>query len=249
MSHHPNMNGPAGNPFAGAIDREKLILDHVPLLKHIAGRMALEMPASVERDDLHGWGMIGLIQAADSWEPGRGLKFSTYAFTKIRGAILDELRRQDFLPRGRREKVRELDRAVRALEQESGVAPTPEQIAERLGVSAEEVDAILLSARSAGHASLDDGVSGELAALVSDPVCKDPSGSAEWQETKALLVAAIAALPEQEKTVITLYYAEELLLRDIGEVLGVTESRVSQIHSRALYRLNRSLAGALGPAP
>ena len=241
--------GPTDNPFAGAVDRDKLILDHVPLLKHIAGRLALEMPASVERDDLYGWGMVGLIQAADAWEPGRGLKFSTFAFTRIRGAILDELRRQDFLPRGRREKVRELDRAVQSLEQELGVAPTPEQIAGRLGVPADEVDQILLSARSAGAVSLDEDLSSRLSELVGEPGSDDPQGSAEWNETKRLLVQAIGELPEQDKTVITLYYGESLLLRDIGAVLGVTESRVSQIHSRALYLLNRSLSGALGRTP
>ena len=112
-------------PYAESVDREKLILDHVPLLKHIVGRMALDMPSSVDREDLQGFGMIGLIRAADSWEPGRGLKFSTYAYTKVRGAILDELRRQDFLPRGRRERVRELDGVIAELEQRNGVTPTP----------------------------------------------------------------------------------------------------------------------------
>jgi len=236
------------NPFSADVDRERLILDHLPLLKHIAGRMAFELPASIDREDLQGFGMVGLIQAADSWEPGRGLKFSTYAYTKIRGAILDELRRLDFLPRGRREKVRELDRCVAELEQEDGVAPAPEQIAERLGIALEEVDAILLSAKSAGHASLDEDVSHGLRGLLEHPQSEDPLGSAEWLETKALLVEAIGALSEQEQTVITLYYGEELLLREISEVLGVTESRVSQIHTRALYRLNRALSASIGSA-
>jgi RNA polymerase sigma factor for flagellar operon FliA len=241
--------GLAETRFAELVDRDRLILDHVPLLKHIAGRMAFDLPTSIERDDLYGYGMVGLIQAADSWEPGRGLKFSTYAYTKIRGAILDELRKQDFLPRGRREKVRELDRVVSRLEQRDGVAPAPEQIAEELGTSLEEVDGILLSAKSAGHASLDEGVSSELYGMLSDPSCGDPQGSAEWLEMKELLQKAIQALPEQEKTVITLYYGEDLLLREISEVLGVTESRVSQVHTRALYRLNRALSGSIGSLP
>jgi RNA polymerase sigma factor FliA len=192
--------------------------------------------------------MLGLIQAADSWEPGRGLKFSTYAYTKIRGAILDELRRADFLPRGRREKVRELDRAVATLEQKSGLAPAPEEIAAALGVSLDEVDEILLSAKSAGHASLDGDVSSALFEKLSDPHSDDPQGSVEWAETKTLLMQAIRGLTEPERTVITLYYAEELLLREIAEVLDVTESRVSQIHTRALYRLNRELASRIGSA-
>jgi RNA polymerase sigma factor for flagellar operon FliA len=234
--------------YAAAFDRDQLILDHVPLLKHLVGRMSFDLPPQVDRDDLFGYGMLGLIQAADSWEPGRGLKFSTYAYTKIRGAILDELRRADFLPRGRREKVRELDRAVAALEQRAGVAPAPEEIAAALGVTLEEVDEILLSARSAGHASLDGDVSASLFEKLSDPASDDPQGSVERAEVKELLSRAIRNLSEQERTVITLYYAEELLLREIAEVLDVTESRVSQIHTRALYRLNRELATRIGSA-
>jgi len=220
----------------------------VPLVKHLAGRMALDLPGGLERDDLHGWGMVGLVSAADSFEPGRGLRFSTYAYSKIRGAILDELRRADFLPRGRREKVRELDRAVSELSRRTGFAPTPEDIAKELGVSLDEVDEILLAAKSAGHASLDSDVSDALFARLSDPGTSDPQASAEWEETKALLVRAIGELSSQERTVITLYYAEELRLREIADVLGVTESRVSQIHTRALYRLNRELAPRLGSA-
>jgi RNA polymerase sigma factor for flagellar operon FliA len=241
------MSDTATNPYAAvAFDRDRLILDHVPLLKHIAGRMALDLPGGIERDDLYGWGMVGLVNAADSFEPGRGLKFSTYAYSKIRGAILDELRRSDFLPRGRRERVRELDRVVAELAHRTGVAPSPEEIARELGVTLDEVDEILLAAKSAGHASLDEEVSESLFARLSDPDSEDPQGSVEWEETKDLLVRAIAGLNEQEKTVITLYYAEELRLREIADVLGVTESRVSQIHTRALYRLNRELAPRLG---
>ena len=235
-------------PYAASVDREKLILDHVPLLKHIVGRMAIDMPSSVDREDLQGFGMIGLINAADSWEPGRGLKFSTYAYTKVRGAILDELRRQDFLPRGRREKVRQLDGAISALEQRNGITPTPEQIAAELGGTLEDVDTIMLSAKSAGHTSLDAEVSVDLMERLSDPRCEGPEGSIEWLETKALLVKSIQDLPEQEQSVVTLYYAEELMLKDIAEVLGVTESRVSQIHTRALYRLNRAMSAAMGSA-
>jgi RNA polymerase sigma factor for flagellar operon FliA len=237
------------SPYASGLDRERLILDHVPLLKHIAGRMAFDLPASIDRDDLIGFGMIGLVQAADAWEPGRGLQFSTFAYTKIRGAILDELRRADFLPRGRRERVRELERAVAELEQREGLPPSPERLSATLGLSLDEVDEILLSAKSAACASLDAETGQELYGLLSDPSSSDPQGSAEWLEMKELLVAAIQALPEQEQTVITLYYAEDLLLREIAAVLGVTESRVSQIHTRALYRLNCQLAASLGLSP
>ncbi len=252
--HNPDAAPGSGAAAAGgargavALDRDALILAHVPLLRHIVGRMTIDVPAGMDRDDMFGFGMLGLIAAADSWEPSRGLQFSTYAYTKIRGAILDELRRADFLPRGRRERVRDLDRAVVGLEQEHGVAPSIAQIAERMSTSEEEVDAILLSARSSGHASLDDGPSAALCEMLSDPRSSDPVGSAEWNEMKGLLVTAIQRLPEQEQVVITLYYGEELLLREISAVLGLTESRVSQIHTRGLYLLNRFLSQATDEA-
>lgn len=223
------------------VDREKLILGHLPLLHHIVGRMSFEIPGLVQREDLFGWGMLGLIAAADTWDAGRGLQFSTFAYPRIRGAILDELRRMDFLPRGRRERLRELEQVVVALSHERGMPPTPEEIAAKLGIELEQVDEILHSARVACSVSLEDGPSEELVSMLKDPKSVDPVGSAEWKETKSLLVHAITQLPEQEQTVITLYYGEELLLKEIGDLLGVTESRVSQVHSRALYRLNLEL--------
>lgn len=239
------MAEPGELPFGAADERDRLILEHIPLLRHLVGRMAFDGGGGLDRDDLYGFGMLGLIAAADSWDASRGLKFSTYAYTKIRGAILDELRRMDFLPRGRREKVRELDTIVRRLEHEGGQTPAPEEIAEAMGVSIDEVDEILVTARSAAETSLDEGADAPLGALLSDPKCESPVGSAEWEETREQLVQLIQELPEQEQTVITLYYGEELLLKEISEILGVTESRVSQIHSRALYRLNRSFGGVI----
>jgi len=226
---------------ASESERDRLILEHVPLLQHIVGRMTLDVPGRIQRDDIFGWGMRGLIEAADTFEPARGLAFSTFAFPRIRGAILDELRRMDFLPRGRRDRLREVERAIGELEQRHGAPPAPEELALHLGTTIDEIDEVLQSARVASWASLEGGPSEEFGALLSDPRSEDPVGSAEWNEMKALLVTTIGALPEPEKTVITLYYGEELLLKEIGEILGVTESRVSQVHSRALYRLNREL--------
>ena len=233
-----------------AEERERIVLEHMPLLRHIAGRMALDLPGSIEREDLIGYGMIGLLAAADAFDPGRGLAFSTFAYQRVRGAILDELRRADFLPRGRRERVRELDQVVERLKHEEGQRPSVERIADELGTDEDGVGEILLSAASASQASLDDGIMGEnLGAWLRDPSSDDPQDSAEWNEMKELLVEVIADLPEAEQSVITLYYGEDLLLREIGEVMGVTESRVSQIHSRALYRLNRALSERKGAAP
>ncbi len=233
-------------------DRDRLILDHLPLLQHLVGRMCCDIPGRVQREDLFGWGMGGLIEAADSWDPARGLQFSTFAYPRIRGAILDELRRLDFLPRGRRERLREVERAIAELEQSQGAPPTPEELATRLGATLEDVDEVLHSARVASWVSLENGpvdgrgdeLGSELGSLLADPRSEDPVGSAEWNEMKSQLVRAISDLPEPDKTVITLYYGEELLLKEIGDILGVTESRVSQVHSRALYRLNRELRRA-----
>lgn len=232
----------------GLAARDQLVLDHIPLLRHIVGRMSFDLPGGVDRDDLYGFGMLGLIAAADSWDPTRGIQFSTYAYTRIRGGILDELRRTDFLPRGRRERVRALDEVVSRLRQSTGASPSVEEIASELDVSAAEVDEILLSAMTAVQTSLQDGPAEPLQSMLTDPRSADPLGSAEWEELKELLAERIEALPEQEKTVVTLYYAEDLLLKEISEVLGVTESRVSQIHSRALYKLNRALAAITGGA-
>lgn len=231
---------------ASSEERDLLIVEHIPLLKHMVGRMCFDVPGGMDRDDLYGVGMLGLIAAADSWDPGRGLQFSTYAYPKIRGAILDELRREDFLPRGRRERVRELEVAYERLEQEHGQPPAPEELAEELGVSIDEIDQILLSAASCGQASLEDGQSDQLRTMLCDPRSESPVGSAQWNELRDLLIDAIKSLPEQEKTVITLYYGEELLLKEISDVVGVTESRVSQIHTRALYRLNREFISLTG---
>jgi RNA polymerase sigma factor for flagellar operon FliA len=229
----------------GLSERDMLIIDHIPLLRHVVGRM--NIPPSFAREDVEGFGMIGLIAAADSFDETRGHKFSTYAFPKIRGAILDELRRMDFLPRGRRERLRDLEAACSELEQQNGVVPSLEEIAEKLACPLEEVEEILQSARSVVEGSLDvETSSGTIGSLVADPKSDDPVGSAQWNEMKAYLVRAIEGLPDPDRTVITLYYAEELLLREISDVLGVTESRVSQIHSRALYRLNRELSARSG---
>lgn len=238
----PRPDSPSFGVHPTELDRERLILEHVPLLKHIVGRMTV--PRGFERDDLYGLGMLGLIEAADSFEPERGLKFSTHAYTRIRGAILDELRRTDHLSRGNRERLRDLERGIARLEQRNGIAPSPEEIASEIGMTLEEIDELLVAAKSGAQTSLDEdgGEQGALAQLVADPRSPDPVGSADWNERKEHLAGAIVELPEQEKTVITLYYAEGLLLREISEILGVTESRVSQIHSRAIYRLNRALA-------
>jgi RNA polymerase sigma factor FliA len=228
--------------------RDQLIVDHMGLLHHIVGQLYVDIPGGSDREDLEGYAMIGLIGAADSFDPGRGLKFSTFAFPRIRGAVLDELRRMDFLPRGRRDRVKDLDRFVQKFEQENLRPPSPEEIAKGMEIDEVDVDTILQSARAALRTSLDDGPSETLGSLVEDPRCESPESSAEWDEMRLLLTKAIQSLPEREQSVITLYYAEDLLLKEIADILEVTESRVSQIHSRALYRLNTYMEGKVGLA-
>ena len=223
--------------------RDQLIVDHMPLLHHIVNQLFVDIPGGSDREDLEGYAMIGLIGAADSFDVGRGLKFSTFAYPRIRGAVLDELRSMDFLPRGRRDRLKDLDRFVQAFEQAELRPPTPEEISKGMDIDEEEVDTILQSARAAMRTSLDDGPSETLGSLVEDPRCESPESSAEWDETREFLTRAIQSLPEREQSVITLYYAEDLLLKDIADILEVTESRVSQIHSRALYRLNTYMEG------
>jgi RNA polymerase sigma factor for flagellar operon FliA len=232
-------------PFEVATEnRDELIIAHIPLVKHIVGRFPMYVGGPVDREDLYGFGMLGLIAAANSWDRMRGVQFSTHAYSRIRGSILDELRKVDFLPRGMREKVRQVEQALEAIAQRSSGRPSPEQIAVELDLQPEELDEILLAAKSTGQVSISDREAHELHELLSDPRCSDPLGSAEHEEMKSLLVEAICSLPEQEQTVINLYYAEGLLLREISELLGLSESRVSQIHTRALFRLNRALSAA-----
>lgn len=231
--------------LTSAEKRERLILEHVPLVKHLVGRLGFDS-SGMDRDDLYGVGILGLMAAADSWEESRGLAFSTYAYTRVRGAILDEMRRSDVLPRGRRERVRALNATVAELSHDQGGAPAPEEIAQAMGTDLDTVDAIMADASVARLTSLDDGDDAGLGALLSDPKSVNPAGSLERQELCGLLAEEIAQLSDQEQSVITLYYAEDLLLREIGEVLDVTESRVSQIHSRALYRLNKALSERTG---
>ncbi|MFT6362552.1 MAG: RNA polymerase sigma factor for flagellar operon FliA [Planctomycetota bacterium] len=223
--------------------RDQLIVDHMPLLHHIVNQLFVDIPGGSDREDLEGYAMLGLIGAADSFDLGRGLKFSTFAYPRIRGAVLDELRRMDFLPRGRRDRLKELDRFVQKFEQVELRPPSPEEISKGMDIDEEDVDTILQSARAAMRTSLDDGPSETLGSLVEDPRCESPESSVEWAETREFLTRAIQSLPEREQSVITLYYAEDLLLKDIADILEVTESRVSQIHSRALYRLNTYMEG------
>lgn len=219
--------------------KQKRFEESLLLVKYVVGRIAVELPASLDRDDLCAFGAIGLWRAIQTYDATRGVAFSTHAYIHIRGAILDELRRLDFLPRTRRDKLKEVSAVRAALEQKLGRPATIEELTEATALPAEELDEILLSEHTSQVLSIDDSAPDDagIGALLRSSADQDPCVIAERSELKQQLAAAIQQLPKAERQVVTLYYAENLLLKEIGEVLGFSESRASQIHARALDRL------------
>ena len=244
--------GAIWHAFKGSDDqeaRERLILHYAPLEKYVASRVATGLPASVEQGDLVSYGMFGLIDALKKFEPGRGNKFETYAIPRIRGAIIDELRSMDWVPRSVRFKQREIEKALANLESMLKRQPSEKELAERLGMSLSELHEVITQISFVSVLALDETVSvgadrGEQVSLVDTLADKgfDPSWGVESQETRGLLAAAINSLSEREKIVVTLYYFEGLTLAEIGGILGVTESRVCQIHTKAVGSLRGQLS-------
>jgi RNA polymerase sigma factor for flagellar operon FliA len=232
--------------------RDRLILTYAPLVKFVAGRVGASLPAHVDEQDLVSYGLLGLIGAIERFDPGREIKFETFAMARIRGAIIDELRSLDWVPRSVRTRARQIERAIAALEKELLRAPTDAEIAKKLGLTDVELEESLHEISRSSVAALDElwspsGSGGDQIALIDtieDESGPDPEMTLEQSEVKEALAEAISILPEREKLVVTLYYYEELTLREIGEVLGVTESRVSQLHTKAILRLKAHLAGA-----
>jgi RNA polymerase sigma factor for flagellar operon FliA len=230
--------------------RDRLILTYAPLVKYVAGRLGSGLPAHVEEADLVSYGLLGLIGAIDRFDPEREIKFETYAVARIRGAIIDELRSLDWVPRSVRSRAREIERAIAELERRLGRPPEDEEIAAKLGISEDELQESLTDISRTSIAALDELWSaspsgGDPVALIDtieDPLAAEPQAEMAQTEVRELLGEAIARLPEREKIVVTLYYYEELTLREIGEVLGVTESRVSQLHTKAVLRLRSRLS-------
>jgi len=229
--------------------RDRLIVTYAPLVKYVAGRLGSGLPAHVEEADLVSYGLLGLIGAIERYEPDRDIKFETYAMSRIRGAILDELRSLDWVPRSVRSRAREIERAITALEASLGRAPTDEEIAGKVGITTDELEESLADIARSSIGALDelwtvsgDGSQVSLLDTLEDPESVRPADALDETELRETLADAIARLPEREKVVITLYYYEELTLREIGEVLGVTESRISQLHTKAVLRLKSRLA-------
>jgi RNA polymerase sigma factor for flagellar operon FliA len=229
--------------------REQLVLAFSPLVKYVAGRMSTGLPAHVEEADLISYGLLGLISAIERFDPGREIKFETFAMTRIKGSIIDELRSLDWVPRSVRAKAREIERANSKLEHQLHRAPTDQEVADELGMEMEEFQDALTRISNSSVIALDElwtlsDASGDQVSLldtIQDPHPVDPANAMDATETKDRLAESIARLPEREKLVIALYYYENLTLREIGEVLGVTESRVSQLHTKAVLRLKSAL--------
>jgi len=229
--------------------RERLILHYAPLATAVASRLGMRLPNSVEQADLVSYGMFGLIDAIEKYELGRAVKFETYASSRIRGAIIDELRAIDWIPRSVRTKARAVDRAYAELEGELRRTPSEAEVARRLEVGVGELRTVFAQLSTVNVAALDEllGAGSERADKVSlldtleDHRAPDPAGSFEAQETKYLLARAIEQLGEREKIVLVLYYYEGMTLAEIGRVLGVTESRISQMHTAAMLRLRSKL--------
>jgi len=229
--------------------REKLILHYAPLVKYVASRVATGLPSSVEQADLVSYGVFGLIDALHKFEPGRGNKFETYAIPRIRGAIIDELRAMDWVPRSVRFKAREIEKAHAALETNLKREPTEKEVAKHLGMSLVELHDVITQISFVSVLALDEVISvgGDRSETVTvldtlaDMGTGDLASGMEGQETRVLLATAINSLSEREKLVVTLYYFEGLTLAEIGGILGVTESRVCQIHTKAVGSLRGHL--------
>lgn len=221
-----------------------------PLVKYVAGRMSSGLPAHVEEADLISYGLIGLIDAIGRYEPDRETKFESYAIARIKGAIVDELRALDWVPRSVRARARDIERVHGRLEHELQRTPTDEEMSAALGLTLDEFQESLLRISHSTVVALDElwtvaDASGDHVSLMDtlqDPSAGDPQQLIDASELRERLTAALLALPDRERLVVALYYYENLTLREIGEVLGVTESRVSQLHTKAVLRLRSRMA-------
>ena len=231
-----------------AENREEVIIRYSPMIKYVANRIAMRLPPHIEVDDLISVGVLGLMDAISKYDSSRGAKFKTYAEFRVRGAILDELRAMDWVPRSIRQKASSVDKVVQSLQVKLSRSPEDQEVAKEMGVSLEQFHATLNETKSIPVFSLDDlGIakdSGEQQSLLDCLAGKsdaDPQTQIRLIELKEIIAKAIDSLPEKERLMVSLYYYEELTMKEIGAVLEITESRVSQIHSKAVYRLRTKL--------
>lgn len=244
------MRGSSGMPtLRTQEERDRLVEKYLPLVRYVVARLPVTMPASLDREDFFSVGVIGLMHAAANYDPTRGASFKTFAYTAIRGAVLDEIRKHDPVPRNRRDRLRQMDRAVATLYGVLNRPPTLEELSKHLGVSSEELDDDLLAQQTCRILSLDEqagtgegGVGASLGSTLPSKDSVDPSNHAIHRDSVERMARAISELPEIDRHVVVLYHYENLYLKEIGEILGVSESRISQILSRALARLRLKLS-------
>jgi RNA polymerase sigma factor for flagellar operon FliA len=224
--------------------REQLIIQYAPLVRYVAGRVGVGLPASVEQGDLVSYGVFGLIDAIDKYDLTRAIKFETYAINRIRGAIIDELRSIDWVPRSVRTKARDVERAIASLEATLQRTPTEAEIAEELGLSVADLQRVFSQVSFVHVAALDEmltasdrGDGSTLGERLEDERVDAPGDALDDEETRQLLARVIHTLPQREQIVVTLYYYEGLTLAEIGLVLGVTESRICQLHTKSMMAM------------
>lgn len=225
--------------------REKLIMEYSHLVKYVAGRLSIYFGSNVEYDDLVGFGVFGLIDAIDKYDVNKGVKFETYASLRIRGAVIDSIREMDWVPRSLRQKNKELEKVYWEIENELGHAASDKEVADKLGISLDEFYKLLNDVNVSSMVSLEDFLEQnyEIGVDMSGVSKEDrPENYVELAEIKEILADAINKLPEKEKTVISLYYFEELTLKEISAIMKVSESRISQLHTKAILRLRGKLA-------
>jgi len=223
--------------------REELIFKYAATVKYIAGKIAINTPPQVEFDDLVSYGILGLIDAIEKYDPTLGIRFKTYAVNRIKGAIIDEIRIMDWIPRSLRQKAKQLEKTYGELEYKYGRPATDKEIAEALQISEEELAQLLAKVSGASLISLNDVwyLNGDEKIVVGEtiesPPERRPDATLEQNEMKQYLIEALNRLPEKEKEVIILYYYDDLTLKEISKIIGLTESRISQLHTQAILRL------------
>jgi RNA polymerase sigma factor for flagellar operon FliA len=231
--------------------KEQIVLEHTPLIRYIVNRIAVRLPSHIDLDDLHNTGVIGLMDAIEKYDPDKNCKFKTYAEFRIKGAILDQLRSLDWVPRSVRQKSRRLERAYGEVEQRLGRSASEEEVADSLGLQIDKFHELLNQVRGISLVNLeeirgsspDGDRNGSFADIVEDVHSENPFASLKLQEMKEIIGDTIATLPEKERLVVSLYYYEDLNMKEIGSILGITESRVCQIHTKAVLRLRSKLKG------
>jgi len=237
--------------------KERVVLEHASLIRYIVNRIAVRLPSHIDLDDLHNTGVIGLMDAIEKYDPEKNCKFKTYAEFRIKGAILDQLRSLDWVPRSVRQKGRKLEKAYGEVEQRLGRSANEDEVADSLGLELDKFHVLINQVRGISLVNLeeirgtnsDGDRAGTFADIIEDVHSENPFASLKLMETKHVISDTIGSLPEKERLVISLYYYEDLNMKEIGNILGITESRVCQIHTKAVMRLRSKLKGMIDRCP